>query len=229
MPDYVIYSAICGPVDDPERLMLCGQPPKANLQCVLFTDQLPKGQYTRQGLLWLVRPLYWRHFNPRRSARFHKLNPTIILPKHDVSIWIDGAMRIKPGVDLTELPQSLDFSSGILTFKHPDRTCIYQELEACLRLRKDYPETMKKQIERYRSEGYPPYHGLVETSLLIREDKPSVRKFNSAWWAEIEAGSLRDQLSFNYTAWKLQQPYGLIPGSRDRSQFLEFAKHLAAN
>jgi hypothetical protein len=67
---------------------------------------------------------------------------------------------------------------------------------------------------------------LVETSVLLRRNTAAVRRFNEAWWEEVEKGSCRDQISFNYVAWKLNQTYGHIPGSRKKSPVAHWTPHL---
>ena len=69
------------------------------------------------------------------------------------------------------------------------------------------------------------YHGMVETACVIRANTSAIHAFNSAWWSEISSDSFRDQLSFNYTCWTLQQEYGQIPGHREKSPFFNFVSH----
>ena len=45
------------------------------------------------------------------------------------------------------------------------------------------------------------------------------------WWTEIKYGSKRDQLSFNYSAWKLGIKFNYILGeSRDNEYFYRSTK-----
>lgn len=102
---------------------------------------------------------------------------------------------------------------------------MYEEAEECIRLGKDLPEVIEKQMERYRKEGYKADNGLVVTNVLVRKhtDK-NVIKLMNLWWEEIERNSKRDQLSFNYACWKLginydvselkcwRSPYWMNPG-----------------
>ena len=91
----------------------------------------------------------------------------------------------------------------MLCFNHYDNDCIYQEKKACLSLKKDVPEIMEQQMERYRLEGYPKNNGLIDSGILVRElHNEKVRKVMETWWKEILNGSRRDQLSFNYACWK---------------------------
>lgn len=130
----------------------------------------------------------------RRSARMHKCLP----PKSDYSLWIDGNTSLKVS------PESLKkfLKTDIAVFKHPLRDCIYQEAEACRSL--DDPSIIQEQMSRYRAEGYPEHNGLAATTYVLRRHTPKMEAFNNLWWSEICRGSKRDQLSFNYAAWKLK-------------------------
>src|SRR5690606_6652496 len=63
-------------------------------------------------------------------------------------------------------------------------------------------ETVREQMARYRAAGFVPGpESLIESGLmLLRMDLPETRRFLSLWWAEIERGSRRDQLSVDYAA-----------------------------
>jgi hypothetical protein len=128
----------------------------------------------------------------------------------------------------TELIRYLN-GLDVATFKYPStygpRDCVYQEAEACIKRRKDRPDVIEAQMARYRAEGYPEHGGLVETSVVVRTFGETVRRFNAAWWREICSGSRRDQLSFNYVAWKLDLNYSLLPGSRVSNPFATWRPH----
>ena len=47
--------------------------------------------------------------------------------------------------------------------------------------------------------------------MILRRHTDAIRRLNEAWWNEIVRGSRRDQLSFNYVAWKLGLSYATFP------------------
>jgi hypothetical protein len=118
----------------------------------------------------------------------------------------------------------------IATHSHPSNDDVYRELERCIRYGKDDPATMNAQIQRYRAEGFPEGTGMVTSSILVRDSAhPRLREFEDGWWREIEQGSFRDQLSFNFVSWKLKIPYAIFApldwGPLFRNQYFEFGKH----
>ena len=69
---------------------------------------------------------------------------------------------------------------------------------------RDDPVVMAKQIKRFKQEGYPENNGLITAPILIRKHFDNeVTKVMEAWWNIVNTESKRDQLSFNYVAWKL--------------------------
>jgi len=137
-----------------------------------------------------------------RTARWHKTMAHKVLPDYETSIWLDGNIVAKNKI--APLTENLKYCPFVC-FSHPEgRKCIYDEYKACTRLKKDKKSSMDNQIDRYRAEGYPENNGLIMTGILIRQHhNGSVVKAMEAWWAEIENGSIRDQLSFNYVAHKM--------------------------
>jgi hypothetical protein len=113
------------------------------------------------------------------------------------------------------------------------RDCIYKEYESIMSMGrtsgkyKDDPTVMERQIERYRREGYPSGNGLVFASVLIRcHNDPVIIRTMEHWWREIEKGSRRDQLSFNYVIWKEKCTLCIIDGNiRDNRWFFEIGVH----
>ena len=66
-------------------------------------------------------------------------------------------------------------------------------------------------MQRYASEGFPRGAGLAEACVILRRHTAAVEAFGEAWWHEIRTGSHRDQLSFDYVAWKLGMRYATFP------------------
>src|SRR5690606_6956659 len=93
--------------------------------------------------------------------------------------------------------------NDIVTWRHPLRDCIYDELTECILRGKDDPESMTRHVESLRQAGYPEKAGLIESSVMVYDHmKPSVQAFLATWWRLIDNGSRRDQLSFNPSLWQ---------------------------
>ena len=149
-----------------------------------------------------------------RSNRYYKILPHLHLDRsYEVSVYIDGNILILR--DFSDIVKMALDRAKMACFDHAQnkidpRDCIYEECEAIKEIAltdgvfKDDLQVMEQQMDRFRQEGYPDNHGLITAPILIRKhfDK-DVIKLMEAWWHIVKNESKRDQLSFNYVAWKL--------------------------
>lgn len=230
MSNIVVYSCVTGAYDMINSTLISSiGVHEPNVRYVLYTDQVKKIKTVnnpKSKISWEFRPLVWQHpLCQRRTARWHKINNHLLPDDADYTVWVDGSQQIKEVGIFSKLVEPISGRYMLGTFKHPNRTCVYQELQACINRKKDNFQLMRNQIKKYREDNYPPYNGMVETSCVFRKACPEVTAFNALWWEQISNNSFRDQLSFNYAAWKLNQPYGIIPGCRSDSRFFRFIPH----
>jgi hypothetical protein len=170
-----------------------------------------------------------------RQNRYYKLHPHVYLPQYEASIYIDGNVVVQN--DVVDWAWQLLARKPMWAFDHKQsgadgRGCLYEEYEALLALyaqgiRKDDPQVMERQITRYRTEGYPEQQGLTYNMVLLRRHHdPLVKKTMQLWWNEVQTGSRRDQLSFNYVCWKTGLEVGIVPGDvRRHTHFHMVGKH----
>jgi hypothetical protein len=224
-PRIVIYTSIFGGYDGllPQRRF-------PGVDYVCFADR------PLRASPWDVRVVEPHFPDPVRCAKEFKILPHRFFPDHRISIWIDGNYLVVGGV--AELTGIALRECNMAFFSHAAtngdaRSCLYEEFESIMRLGretgrfKDDPAVMQQQIERYRKEGYPAGNGLIFASVLIRRHhEPDVTAAMEQWWREIVSGSRRDQLSFNYVAWKEQLTFHLVEGNiRDNPWFFQIGIH----
>ncbi|MFI2810121.1 glycosyltransferase [Microbulbifer sp. JSM ZJ756] len=201
-----VYTSITGGYDDvilPELIV-------DDWDYVIFTDLEIFGE-----TIFEVRPLPVDDLDPVRIARYIKLNPHKVLPDREYTLWIDGNVLLKSGDFSEYINELIKEEVGITFRKHPERTCIYQEIEKCKELKKDDFGLMSNQLEKYRAESFPEDYGLFETNVVLRKNDPTVNKFNEAWWSELDCGSRRDQLSVMYAIQKHSIDYRLFEEKND--------------
>lgn len=209
----IVYTALIGKYD--KLLPVPAHRPKDS-RFVCFSD-IP---VVADG--WEVRPITRKFNDPTREARWYKTHPHELFPKVRRSLWLDAnfTWRIDPEPIFGQL------QADMACFEHDSRSCIYQELLACLERSKDTPELMRKQVARYRSAGYPANNGLWMTFAVFRNHTPAVIRLCNAWWAEIAAGSRRDQLSLPYVAWRSRTPVDRLSGEL-RDTYFEKHPHVS--
>jgi len=158
---------------------------------------------------WIVKAPVFEHSDPTMVARFHKLNPHLLFPEYETSIWVDATLLIRKECDLQGFAkQFLESGRVLATVDHPRRSCVYEEAEACLRYKKDDIEKIKTQVREYRELGLESGAGLAETMLVITSpNRLETKLFFEQWWAELLKHSKRDQLSLPYVLYKNKISY----------------------
>jgi hypothetical protein len=171
-----------------------------NVRYILFTDN----KYFKSDI-WEVNHIDFidDSFDSRLKARYLKTNPHKVLPKHDISIWIDHCFDYK-FKDVKEMIKTIGFTDkDLMLYKHEERNCIYDEGVKVSRLSLEIPSVVDEQMLKYRNEGYPEKYGLFQSGFMFRKNNKLVNTFNDVWWNEIKNHSGRDQLSQVYSSWKV--------------------------
>lgn len=221
MNKIAIYTSIFGDYDN----LLEPRWNDDKVDYICFTDQNFKSD------IWNIKKAMSIFDSNNRNAKRFKILPHRYLEDYKYSIWIDGNIIVKNNV-IKLIEKYLTNDIHHAAFNHNDnkldpRNCIYEEYNAImyhgnkLGRYKDNPEIMTKQINKYIKEGYPKNNGLTTNMVLIREhNTKDCKKVMDDWWKEIVYHSKRDQLSFNYVAWKNDYKFNYInKDSRDNKWF----------
>lgn len=135
------------------------------------------------------------------QARYIKSHPHEFFKKYDVSIFIDGNIRIT--CDIKPLVYTMMASGKKMAIhRHQVRNCVYQEAKAIFAAGKASLHDMNKQMKSYKKAGFPKGFGLFETNVIIREhNNEDCINIMNTWWREMDKHTKRDQLSFTYALW----------------------------
>ncbi len=227
----VVYTAIFGDYDYLEK-------PKYVLDgfdFVCFTDSDIKSDF------WDVRKVLPLYSDPTRNARKYKILAHRYLSQYDISIWADGNQHIVG--DYNKLIKSHMSDVNLACYDHNQcrldpRDCVYDEAgyilwagnrnlnlapSKGLLAYKDNPGIISKQINKYQNEGYPKRNGLIVSGVILRRhNEKDVVQTMEKWWEELKYGSKRDQLSFDYSAWRTGLKFNYLHGDiRDDGYTLE--------
>jgi hypothetical protein len=214
----VIYTAIIGDYDNLKEPLVYDD--TWDYVCFTNSDKVPT------NTKWKIKPVpdIIQNLESVKKARSLKILPHIFLDSYHESIWVDGTIEVVSSpTDL--LHEYLDGDYDIMICKHPDRICVYEEGITCKKLKKDTPVIIDKQIDQYKSEGYPEKWGMVQTGVIYRKNTENVRKHGDLWWSQVLSFSKRDQLSFNYSLWKKNLKVQILPPSIISSKFFSFYEH----
>lgn len=202
MKKICIYTCITGNYDDVKEIKQV----EDNIDYFLFTNNKRIKSNT-----WKVIYIDNEGLDNIRLARKIKIMGHNILKNYDVTVWLDGASYIRKSVrEFIAKYCDLD-KYDLIGFKHKSRDCIYIEALECVKVKKDKEEIIKLQIDKYKKDKYPSHNGLIESTILIRDfNNKRLIKVMKDWFIEVCNFSYRDQLSFNYAAWKNKFNFKLL-------------------
>lgn len=169
-----------------------------------------------------------QNFSALRSDmknRLYKMFPNRFFPDYEESLYVDGNIEIMASV--SSLFDTYLAEGDIAIPRHPLRTCLYDEAEACRAGGKGNAETILDQVKFYREQGFPEKAGLFENNVLLRRhNRTFVTALMEAWWQQFQLFSQRDQISLQYCVWKLGGSIvPLLEGPRETSKYLRLRLH----
>lgn len=142
-----------------------------------------------------------------RPNRHYKMLGHRLLSGYDVSIWVDG--NIRPLGDLVRFARAFQDSGAALgVYRHPLRSTVAAEVEACLQAGKVKDESaVRAEWRAYVEDGFPDADGLIETGVLLKNHHhPDLNEAMELWWALFHRHESRDQISLPYVLWKTRLP-----------------------
>lgn len=157
--------------------------------------------------------------DPTLANRRVKILTHEYLDEYEYTIYIDGNIEIKGKV----MPLINDYlsNSDFAVYKHPERSSLYDEADACINQNKAENKKVIEQIDHYRKQGFQDEQDLSENRIIFRRhNEPKIKDLMWNWWREVSERTSRDQLSLMYVLWQHNIAYNLIPHSvRDAPQF----------
>lgn len=145
-----------------------------------------------------------KHLHPRMQAKYYRTHPQEFFDT-DIIMRMDGSARLLKEDSIEHFIGKMLKKSDILCFEHPERHCIKDEADFCMkawqdRITKKYEWLpMQEQVKRYFSKWYPKTYGLTATGLLMtRGGDNKMKEFFYDRWTECLEWCYQDQLSFDY-------------------------------
>ncbi|UCH47834.1 MAG: DUF616 domain-containing protein [Betaproteobacteria bacterium] len=202
----VVYSCV---VNNYDRLMPPRILPKG-VSFVCFTDA-PKKRVKGWEMQPLAQPS--EIHDPALVNRYHKFFSHRVLPDADLSIYVDGNLRIEGDLGPL-LDQFIASNVAMACPRHPERSDVIDEARFCEYLGKfnsNDTAVIDKQLATYADDGMPSDAPLSENYLILRNHRAEgLDAAMSLWWDELLRFTRRDQISLPYVLWKTGLPYRLI-------------------
>lgn len=163
-----------------------------------------------------------------KLARKIKILGTKELKKYDTVLWMDADISFDTSIK-DFITKFVDLKKhDLVGFKHFCRNSIKEEILAnieCFNI--SYEEALK--VERFlKNEKFPDNLGLIESTLIFRNfNNKKVIETMNIWFDCIKDYSHRDQLFFNYAAWKTKINFNLIDIVIWKNEYFHHAPHNA--
>ena len=165
---------------------------------ICFTDQHDLNSKT-----WSFRTVKPLSIDPARESKRVKILPHQFLKEFNESIYIDASCILKMTPAYIFKAYLYRGSRNFVCLRHPWRDCIYQEAEEIVKSDIDVEFKVREQMDHYKRLGFPEHAGLIAGTFLLRRHlREDVKHSSEVWFAHVLRYSKRDQLSFNFTAWR---------------------------
>lgn len=198
----VVYTAIFGKKDSLISPKIV--PPGVDFVC--FTDQ------NFSSRVWKIRRILPPVLgDATRSARRVKILAHEYLPEYTTSVWIDGNILVRgdvrekadrelEGVSMAVYDHATSRDFPLRSVKEGAKYLIDSARRG---KQQEEPDLVAKQMAAYEKEGFPDDKGLLWSCVMFRRHHdPKVVETMNVWWEEVRTKTRRDQMSFNYAAWK---------------------------
>jgi hypothetical protein len=141
-------------------------------------------------------------YKDRRNAKYSKILSPIIYSEYDYIVWHDANHNL---MDHPKMIINSDTTADMFLFKHPHRSCAYQELQIVTGL--DNVSVLQEQFNWYLSDkSFPPQYGLYEMTCYVQAVNHKTKELSLRWWEQVCKYSSRDQCSFMFSLWQMTQP-----------------------
>ena len=138
--------------------------------------------------------------NPVLANRWCKMHPHEIFPQYQYSVYIDANILIVS--DFTVFINRLK-AFPVAMFRHKNRNCVYDEIEACVIKEKAPRDKLKKHRAVLEAHGVPRKYGLAEATVIVRRHmEQDCIILMENWWQAYLAGSGRDQIALIDVLWR---------------------------
>lgn len=198
-----VYTVLFGNYDKVKEPVLIDE----ECDYYIITDQ-----YVSEDSVWKKMDVcnfnkYIEGLTNNEKNRFFKMYPFDLFPDYKYSIYVDTNVKIIGC--LPDIINNINPITGIALHNHSHRDCIYEESKACIILGKTNKKDAKRQISKYRKEGFPKNYGMFECNVICRDHSNNICKvLMKKWWIDyMDNNTKRDQISLPYILWKNEIKY----------------------
>ena len=173
---------------------------------------------------WQWRPLQNVEANDTLTARWHKLNPHLLFPESDYSLWLDGNLALRDGAVYEIVKAKITDGIKYAAIPHPAGGDAYDEALRILHTDKESLGRLARVSSFLKRSGFPRGESLFETNVLLRRhNDPAVLESDALWWKMLSEFTVRDQMTHSYCLYKTAvRPVSLLPEGFSTRNFPSF-------
>ena len=202
----VIYTVLTGGYDD------LRQPEEVCPGCdyICFSNSIPEKQIG----VWRIRPFDYHPDDLSRESRYPKLNPHLVLPEYEYSLYTDANIALRNEV-CEKIRELAGREVSLAMIPHPDRNCVYREAVILTAWRIGDPGLIYRQVRFLLENHFPQDAGLFSGGMIFRRHlRPDIVRFSEQWWDFYSRYSSRDQLAVSWALFQTGlKPEILFPAS----------------
>lgn len=209
---FCVYTALFGEYDELRSPTYM----PAGVKFICFSDR------ARDVAGWEVRIIDLDLKSPAMKNRLLKLLPYDYLEDFDCSLYIDANVVLLAD-PLAVYHRWLE-GKPFVAWSHPDRSGVYEEIEAILVGLRHSPAALLDQHRYFRESTVPERTGLIDASFLWRDHRDAgVRRLmEEAWEFLVRFGCHRDQPALGYLMWRSGVRPDVLPDSLGTSRENDF-------
>jgi hypothetical protein len=140
----------------------------------------------------------------RDRTLWNRENKIMLVPKAGIaSLYLDGSLT--PKAPLRGVVDEWLEAADMALFRHPHRTCAYQEIDACVTRKKIAAEEGEKVRSHLLLAGFPRDFGLWACGMVARRVHANALQIFAAplWWDLVQKVP-RDQIWLPFVLWRLR-------------------------
>jgi hypothetical protein len=189
---------------------------------ICFSNDIPEKQIG----VWKICKIPFTNHSKITLSRYSKLNPHLVLPEYDYSLWMDTNIQVVGLSFLDEVRSLIKSGTSFVSVKHPLRSCIYAEIKTCIIEGKISYIEGSHWNKFLRSEKFPENYGLYENNFILKNhNDPLVKSISEKWWEIFLKGPKRDLLILCYVPWEYDIHSQLFKGNLRSTKGLSYSAH----
>ncbi len=180
--------------------------------------------------VWMVREFADFGSDDIITSRYPKMHPHTLLSDYEYTVWMDGNLVINSNDFYRAIDKKIEEGIIYSGVKHPDKTCVYEDIVACVHAMRDRTSNILRAANFLLKEHFPRHYGMYENNIILRRtDSVAVQAYNNHWWELYLAYPHRDQFMAPYCLREHRIPFDYLFPEGMSAKNCEWIKYIEHN